>query len=332
MAASTRYTTTAMVLHWIIAALILGNLVIVWTVGWLCRPLGPSRRQPPQIDRPHGPRAGAAADPLAESRTGRHRPSPAHPRHERVLAHAVHLILYAVILALPLSGYIHDSAFKLAATHPLKLYGLIPFPRIAPIVALPPDRKQLVHDQWFAIHRYLAYLLYALFVLHILGVLKHELIDRKPVLFPHALLPPRRREVSRPRRDLIRFTVMRHRVLLLHGIAAGSRSLRCLERMIASEGFETLNPRLSVLPDAALRSDRARSRGTHVDREPRRSDTYRNLFDGRASRPGLHHALSAAEPWPRGHARAAEWRQRNRGLVRQQCLVSNASSVRSAPS
>jgi cytochrome b561 len=178
----TRYTRTAMVLHWLVAALILGNLVIVWTNGWYPKPW-----VRPSIDLHKS--IGLTVLGLVLLRILwriAHRPPPlpeGTPRRERLLSHAVHLALYAIILGLPLSGYIHDSAFRLASAHPLRLYGVIPFPRIGPIMRLPAAEKQAVHDQWFAIHGYLAYGLYALFGLHIAGVVKHQFLDRRPVLF-----------------------------------------------------------------------------------------------------------------------------------------------------
>ena len=66
----------------------------------------------------------------------------------------------------------------------------MPWPRIAPIMALDPVTKEAVHATWFRIHGLLAYGLYALLSLHLLGVLKHHLLDRDPLL--QRMLPQRR--------------------------------------------------------------------------------------------------------------------------------------------
>ena len=100
---------------------------------------------------------------------------------ERLGAQAAHLLLYGLILALPLSGWIHDSAFKDAAAHPLTIFGL-PWFRIGPIARLDPAAKEQVHATWFAIHSALAYGLYGLLALHVLGALKHQFIDREAEL------------------------------------------------------------------------------------------------------------------------------------------------------
>jgi cytochrome b561 len=169
-----------MLLHWLVAVLIVGNLCVVWSInlGWVPEP---SVR--PAIDLHKS--IGITVLGLALLRVLwrlSHRPPPlppSYPRIERLGAHAAHLLLYGLILALPLSGWIHDSAFKLAAEHPLRLFGLVPWPRIGFIMALDPATKEQVHTLWFQIHSSLAYVLYALLALHILGALKHQLIDRE---------------------------------------------------------------------------------------------------------------------------------------------------------
>jgi cytochrome b561 len=167
------------VLHWLIAALIIGNLVLVWVIDLL-----PDDIVRPAIDTHKS--LGLTVLGLAILRVlwrATHRP-PALPRSyptlERVGAHAAHALLYVLILGLPLSGWIHDSAFKDAAAHPLTLFGIIPWFRIGPIMALDPAVKEQVHATWFQIHGLLAYALYALLALHILGALKHQFIDKEP--------------------------------------------------------------------------------------------------------------------------------------------------------
>ena len=153
-----RYTRTAMLLHWLVAALIIGNLVLVWTIDWF-----PDALVRPAIDTHKS--IGITVLGLAVLRLLwrlSHRPPAlprSYPRLERVGAHAAHLLLYALILGLPLSGWIHDSAFKNAAAHPLYLFGLVPWPRISFIMALDPATKERVHSFWFQVHASLAYAL-----------------------------------------------------------------------------------------------------------------------------------------------------------------------------
>ncbi len=97
---------------------------------------------------------------------------------ERTLAHAVHASLYLIIVAVPLTGWLHDSAWKDAATHPLILFGSIPWFRIPQIMAMEPIAKEHFHKIWGQRHGQSVYLLYALFFVHLLGALKHQFFDR----------------------------------------------------------------------------------------------------------------------------------------------------------
>lgn len=176
-----RYNRTAMTLHWLVAALLLVNVVygleatasqgpsvgplinmhksigltllglillrILWRLG----------HKPPQM--PH-----------------------AYPAYERKGAHLAHFLLYAVMLLLPVTGYIHDSAWKLAASHPTDFFGLFDFPRLGFIQAMEFGPREWVHSAFGAAHVWLGYALYALFALHIAGVLKHHLIDHESEL------------------------------------------------------------------------------------------------------------------------------------------------------
>ena len=179
MTVANRYTRTAMVLHWVVAALIIGNVLLIWVVDWF-----PDDIVRPVIDTHKS--IGITVLGLGLLRILwrlAHRPPamPAsYPRLERMGAHAAHVLLYALILALPLSGWIHDSAFKDAAANPLRLFGLVPWPRIGPIMALDPVTKEHVHSVWFQVHGTLAYMLYGLLALHVLGALKHQFIDKEP--------------------------------------------------------------------------------------------------------------------------------------------------------
>ena len=175
-----RYTKTAIALHWLIAAMILTNLLIVWTVDVL-----PEDRVRAAINLHKSiglTVLGLVIVRFLWRQTHTPPPLPAeYPTIEKRGAHAVHLIFYAVMFALPLTGWMHDSAFKGAAEHPLTIFGL-PWFRIGAIASLPQPQKEHWHDVFFSWHAAAAYALYALFVLHIGGALKHQFIDKKPEL------------------------------------------------------------------------------------------------------------------------------------------------------
>jgi cytochrome b561 len=176
-----RYSGVAMTLHWLVAFLILANLVMIWFVDRY-----PDAWVRPVIDTHKS--IGIVVLGLVLLRLlwrAGHRPPAlpaAYPRAERLAAHSAHILLYALALLLPLTGWIHDSAWKDAPTHPLRLFWLIPWPRISAVMNEPAAAKEAMHSLFFAFHKYLAYIFYGLFVLHVGAVLKHQILDKEPEL------------------------------------------------------------------------------------------------------------------------------------------------------
>jgi cytochrome b561 len=179
--ATLRYTRTAVGLHWLVAGLMIVNVAL--GLGADSLPEGWVR---PAINTHKS--IGLTVLGLALLRVlwrAGHRP-PALPAAfqpwEHRASHAAHALLYVLILALPLSGWMHDSAWKDAAAHPLQLFGLIPFPRIGWITAVDPAYKDYLHSLFGKWHTWLGYVLYVLFALHVGGALKHQFIDKQAEL------------------------------------------------------------------------------------------------------------------------------------------------------
>ena len=176
-----RYNTIAITLHWVVASLLLVNV---------CVGLAASYADDADVRRlvDLHKSLGLTLLGLVLMRILwrlSHKPPPlprAYSRLERWGAHAAHFSLYAVMLLLPLTGYIHDSAWKLAPTHPIILYGLVHFPRIGFIEALDPVLKEQIHAIFSAAHTYFGYALYVLVALHLLGVAKHHAVDHEEEL------------------------------------------------------------------------------------------------------------------------------------------------------
>jgi cytochrome b561 len=176
-----RYTRVAMVLHWTVAALMIlavGLALSAEAFGddWV-RPIVDTHKS-----------VGLTVLGLVILRLLWRAAHPAPPlpvdygRWERTAAFAAHMGLYGLMLALPISGWLHDSAWNGAAAHPLTLYGVIPWFRIGWLADLDPATKDVVHAQLFAVHQALGYALYALVALHVAGALKHQFLDRQPEL------------------------------------------------------------------------------------------------------------------------------------------------------
>lgn len=182
MQLSERYSRVAVILHWLVAVLMIGNVILAWSVDYL-----PDERIRLAIDTHKS--IGITVLGLALLRVlwrlG-HRPPtwPAGaltPMESRVSGW-VHLGLYALMVLLPLSGWLHDSAWKAAATHPMTLFGVVPWPRFGFIMDLDPARKEMLHDLFGEGHELLGYALYGLLGLHIAGALKHQWLDRQKAL------------------------------------------------------------------------------------------------------------------------------------------------------
>jgi cytochrome b561 len=76
----------------------------------------------------------------------------------------------------------HDSAWKGANSHPMKLFFVIPWFRIGTIEHIDPMSKEYWHGLLFTVHVSLAYVLYGMFIAHVAGALKHQFLDGKPEL------------------------------------------------------------------------------------------------------------------------------------------------------
>lgn len=173
---SGRYTKTAIAFHWLVAAAVVANVALALT--W---PHLPDAGVRPAIDTHKS--IGITVLGLAIMRLlwrWTHRPPPlpqGYRRWEITASHIAHTLLYVLIFAMPLTGWIMDSAYKDAATHPMFWFGLFEWPRIAPILRLDPAHRDQVHDGFGAAHLLLSYLLYALVAAHVAGALKHQLFD-----------------------------------------------------------------------------------------------------------------------------------------------------------
>lgn len=86
-------------------------------------------------------------------------------------AHATHLLMYALLLALPLSGWLLNSV----AGQPLPWFGLFQLPALA---ARDPDLRQVLDTA----HVWLFWTLAALVALHLAAVLHHQLLRRDGLL------------------------------------------------------------------------------------------------------------------------------------------------------
>lgn len=89
------------------------------------------------------------------------------PAWQRLAAHALHGVLYALLLAVPAVGYVH----RLAGAHPVSFFGLFNWPMLI-------GRNEPLRVFTDTLHELLVGVLVVLAMAHVTAALKHRLIDR----------------------------------------------------------------------------------------------------------------------------------------------------------
>lgn len=184
-AVSTRYSGVAIALHWLMALLILGLI----GVGVWMSDLKPSPRTI-QIYTWHkwiGLTVLLLALARVLWRVYRRPPPPSAdlPRWQALAASGTHGALYLLMFAMPLTGWLQNSA----AGFPLTWFGWFKVPALI-------ERNRDAFQWWQDAHETLAWLLMALIALHVAAAIKHHLIDRDEVL--RRMLPLAARRSAAP--------------------------------------------------------------------------------------------------------------------------------------
>lgn len=165
-----RYTWQAIALHWLLAVLVIGMLVLGYSLEDIPRNT-PARGFYVNLHKSFG----VLALVLVLVRLGwrlTHRPPPLEadmPRWQALAAAWSHGLLYLCILLQPLSGYLASSFGK----YGVKFFGL----------ELPNWgwEDKALRGFFGAVHETVAFALVVLIAIHVLAALKHLLIDRDQV-------------------------------------------------------------------------------------------------------------------------------------------------------
>ncbi len=111
------------------------------------------------------------------------------PAWERRAAGAAHFGLYALMFAIPLSGWARVSASPLSV--PTEVFGLFTLPHIPWLADLPSETKQAWEPVFQTTHWALAWLLVAVVAIHAAAALRHAFILKDNVM--QRMLPRRAR-------------------------------------------------------------------------------------------------------------------------------------------
>jgi cytochrome b561 len=166
----TRYTRTAIVLHWLMALLLVGLFSVGLYMSDL--PLSPQKLKIYSWHKWAGVTAFALVLVRLAWRIG-HRPPalPAMPGWQKAAAHGLHHLLYLLMILIPLSGWLMSSAKGFQTVY----FGVLPLPDLV-------QKNKELGDLLKIVHTSLNYGLAALVVAHLGAALKHHLLDRDDVL------------------------------------------------------------------------------------------------------------------------------------------------------
>lgn len=173
---ATRYSNSAIILHWLIAFALAFQLALGFTLEAI--PRGAGQFSAYQFHKSLGililaltivriavrllhPRPHALADPQWAQRSAR----------------LVHVGLYGFMIAAPLSGWLLVSTAKIKVS--TLLFGVIPLPHLPASQSLGETAEEA--------HELVAFIGIALFVLHVAGALRHQLFGAEPVM--HRIVP-----------------------------------------------------------------------------------------------------------------------------------------------
>jgi len=164
------YTATAIALHWLAVLLIACNVALGLSMVDL--PFGPQKFRWYGWHKWIGITVFLLAAARLVWRYAHSPPAPvAMPAWQRHAAAAVYGLLYALMLAIPLSGWIYSSATGISVVY----LGLIPLPDLV-------GKDKALAETLKTVHIGLNFTLWTLVLVHVGAALKHHWVDRDGVL------------------------------------------------------------------------------------------------------------------------------------------------------
>lgn len=171
MTTAAKYAKSAIAAHWLIALLVLAALPLGFYMSDL--PLSPRKLQLISWHKWIGVTVLLLLLPRLLIRLTRAVPEPVETMAawQRAVASATHVALYALLAAVPLTGWLMSSA----KGFPVVYLGLIPLPDLV-------GKDEALGKLLASAHEVLASGLMLLVALHVAAAIKHHLIDRDETL------------------------------------------------------------------------------------------------------------------------------------------------------
>lgn len=175
-----RYGAVAGALHWIIALAIFTNIVLAFVFNDLMDHHAPERGGLVGLHASIG--LSVLVLSIARLAWRLVNPVPALPADMspglKLLAHATHYLLYALMILVPFLGWVLMSG----GSHPLLFFGTVAVPKLDYIASLPRSRQRPVSHLIGGVHEWLGYVLFFLALAHVAAALYHHFVRRDPVL------------------------------------------------------------------------------------------------------------------------------------------------------
>jgi len=165
-----RYSAVAIVLHWLVALLVFANLLL--GLSMVPMPLTPRKLSFYQLHKWIGITVFLLACARLAWRAWHPAPSLAFlPRWQRSAAAVSHLLLYALLFMVPLSGWLYSSATGIQVVY----LGLVPLPDLVP-------KDKALAAVLKGVHVALNSALFLLVFVHAAAAIRHHFVNRDEVL------------------------------------------------------------------------------------------------------------------------------------------------------
>jgi polyisoprenoid-binding protein YceI/cytochrome b561 len=237
-----RYSTVAILLHWLIAAALVFQIVLAWRMDGRT-PQGYALMQLHKS-------VGITILLLSLARLGWRVANPPPPmvgvtRWERLLANATHAGFYVIMIGMPLTGWMIVSTSKIVI--PTLLYGVIPWPHLPVLHDLAGPARVAWNSVSEDVHHLLGFGFYLLIALHVAGALKHQFFDREEIVLGRMAPGAKPGRWLEPRLAVILASFL---LVVAAGVAAQPQMPKSTLAPVAAEAPEP-EPEIPATPPAA---------------------------------------------------------------------------------